>query len=202
MEELTEWAQKERLGVKFQSSLAEIVSRGGLQRVNDQVLLGLGIQFGPMRNKILKAIKRRLVGTRTVRFGDTVIFEPILKKPPKYSQCPWVDVDEMEVRRETAILKAAFRTWRFCATGMDGLEEVSQMQEVFDAWKPKPKAGNCVLQGILWIHLLIPWILHDSPSLASLDIFDAASILFQYKDHDHCSSEGSGDTPSRSQGVS
>ena len=66
MEELTEWAQKEKLGVKFQSSLAEIVSRGGLQRVNDQVLLGLGIQFGPMRNKILKAIKRRLVGTRTV----------------------------------------------------------------------------------------------------------------------------------------
>ena len=86
MEELTEWAQKEKLGVKFQSSLAEIVSRGGLQRVNDQVLLGLGIQFGPMRNKILKAIKRRLVGTRTVRFGETVIFEPILKKPPRYSQ--------------------------------------------------------------------------------------------------------------------
>ena len=62
----------------------------------------------------------------------------------------------------------------FGTTGVDGLEDVSLVQDVFNAWKPKPKAGSCVVGWTLSIHLLIHWVLHDSSFPASRDI--AASI--------------------------
>ena len=176
VKELTEWAQREKLGARFQSGLEEVVKQGGLRRVNDAFLLALGIQLPPMRKKILGAIKRKLIGSRTVRFGEVVQYEPMLKNKPRFSKCPWVDLDEIEVRNDKMTLKAAITTWRFCATGLDGQEETALKENAFNAWKPKPKAGNCVLGRILWIHLLIHGILHDFSSPASRGMFDAASI--------------------------
>ena len=177
VEELTEWAQREKLGTKFVSAIGEVVKNGGLRKVNDKFLLEeLKIRLPPMRRTILNAIKRKLVGNKTVRFGEVEKFEPILINKPKFSKCPWIDLAEIEERNDQATLRAAMRTWRFCATGLDGQEERSLMYDAFNAWKPKPKAGSCVLGWILWIHLLIHWILHDSSSLASRDIFDSAPI--------------------------
>ena len=130
----------------------------------------------PMRRNILNAIKQKLVGNKTVRFGEVEKFEPILHKKPKFSKCPWVDLAEIEESHDKETLQAAMRTWRFCATGLDGQEERSLMDDAFNAWKPKPKAGSCVLGWIFWIHLWMYWILHDSPSPAARDNFDSASI--------------------------
>ena len=113
MKELTEWAQREKLGSRFQSGLEEVVKQGGLRRVNDAFLLALGIQLPPMRKKILGAIKRKLIGSRTVRFGEVLQYEPMLKNKPRFSKCPWVDLDEIEVRNDKMTLKAAITTWRF-----------------------------------------------------------------------------------------
>ena len=95
-----------------------------------------------MRRNILDAIKRKLVGNKQVRFGEVVKFEPILHNKPRFSKCPWVDLADIEGRHDKATSKAAMTTWRFCATGVDGLEETSLMREVFEAWKPKPKPGE------------------------------------------------------------
>ena len=143
MEELTEWATKENLGPKFQSGLVEIIKLGGLRQVNAEFLAEkLNIRLPQLQKKIFEAIKRKLSGKKKVRFGEVVKFEPILTKKPKYTKCAWVDAQEMEDRHEQATLQAAMRTWRFCATGLDGLEEESLTQDVFEAWKPKPKAGS------------------------------------------------------------
>ena len=92
----------------------------------------LGIQLPPMRKKILGAIKRKLIGSRTVRFGEVLKFEPILNQKPRFSKCPWVDLDEIEVRNDKVTLQAAITTWRFCATGLDGQEETSLMENAFN----------------------------------------------------------------------
>ena len=92
----------------------------------------LGIQLPPMRKKILGAIKRKLIGSRTVRFGEVLKFEPILNQKPRFSKCPWVDLDEIEVRNDKVTLQAAITTWRFCATGLDGQEETTLMDNAFN----------------------------------------------------------------------
>ena len=96
-----------------------------------------------MRRNILEAIRRKLAGNKQVRFGEVEKLEPILHKRPKFTKCPWVDLAEIEEGHDKETLQAAMTTWRFCATGVDGLEETSLMREVFKAWKPKPKAGSC-----------------------------------------------------------
>ena len=144
VEELTEWAQREKLGSKFVAAIGEVVRNGGLRKVNDKFLLEkLKIRLLPMRRNILDAIKRKLVGNKQVHFGEVVKFEPILHNRPKFTQCPWVDLAEIEEGHDKETLQAAMRTWRFCATGVDGMEETCLMREVFEAWKPKPKAGSC-----------------------------------------------------------
>ena len=47
------------------------------------------------------------------------------------THCPWVDLAEIEEGHDKETLQAAMTTWRFCATGVDGLEETSLMREVF-----------------------------------------------------------------------
>eukprot|EP00435_Cladocopium_sp_Y103_P033642 s714_g8.t1 len=148
MEELTEWARKEKLGSKFQSKLEQLVRLGGLRVVTDKYLLDLGIMLPALRKKILEAIKRKLIGNRKVRFGEVLKFEPILNKKPS-TKCPWVELDEIEVRHDTATWQAAIRTWRFCATGVDGLEDISLMRDVFNAWKSTPKGIFQKLQDML-----------------------------------------------------
>eukprot|EP00435_Cladocopium_sp_Y103_P076070 s11_g75.t1 len=120
LDELTQWAKTEKLGSKFQSKLEELVRLGGLRIVTDQYLMDLGIVLLAMRMKILDAIRRKLIGNRKVRFGEVLKFEPILNKKPS-TKCPWVELDEIEVRHDTATWQAAIRTWRFCATGVTGL---------------------------------------------------------------------------------
>jgi hypothetical protein len=138
VEELTEWAKREKLGARFQSGLEEVVKQGGLHTVTDTFLSGLGIMLPGMRKKILDAIKRKLVGNKKVRFGEIMKYDPILKKPS--TKCPWVEIDEIEVRHDKETWQAAIRTWRFCTTGLDGLEEISLLRKAFDIWRPKPKA--------------------------------------------------------------
>ncbi|CAL1143164.1 unnamed protein product [Cladocopium goreaui] len=150
VEELTEWARREKLGTKFVSAIGEVVKNGGLRKVNDKFLLEeLNIRLLPMRRTILNAIKRKLVGNKTVRFGEVEKFEPILINKPKFSKCPWIDLAEIEERNDQATLRAAMRTWRFCATGLDGQEERSLMYDAFNAWKPKPKGILEMFQDML-----------------------------------------------------
>ena len=142
VEDLTEWAQREKLGTKFVSAIPEVVQNGGLRKVTDKFLFeDLKIRLTPMRRNILEAIRRKLAGNKQVRFGEVEKLEPILHNRPKFTKCPWVDLAEIEEGHDKETLLAAMTTWRFCATGVDGLEETSLMREVFEAWKPKPKAG-------------------------------------------------------------
>ena len=173
VEELAEWAKREKLGARFQSGLEEVVKQGGLHTVTDTFLSGLGIMLPGMRKKILDSIKRKLVGNKKVRFGEIMKYDPILNKKPS-TKCPWVEIDEIEVRHDKETWQAAIRTWRFCTTGLDGLEEISLLRKAFDTWRPKPKVpgpGMANGQGVLvgmgsrvdsWIevHLLI----HLDPS--------------------------------------
>ena len=132
MEELTEWAQREKLGTKFVSAIPEVVQNGGLRKVTDKFLFeDLKIRLTPMRRNILEAIRRKLAGNKQVRFGEVEKLEPILHKRPKFTKCPWVDLAEIEEGHDKETLQAAMTTWRFCATGVDGLEETSLMREVF-----------------------------------------------------------------------
>ena len=143
MEELTEWAKKEKLGSKFINSLVEIVNRGGLRKVTEEFLENeLLIRLPTLRGTILAAIKLKLTGNKKARFGDVESYEPVLTQPPKFSKCLWMDLADIEERHDKVTLQAALTTWRFCATGIDGKEEDSLKQTVFDAWKPKQKAGN------------------------------------------------------------
>eukprot|EP00435_Cladocopium_sp_Y103_P035539 s765_g9.t1 len=142
LEQLTEWAQKEKLGSRFLSHLEELIKQGGLRKVTDKVLRDLGIMLPALRKKILVAIKRKLVGNQKVRFGEILKFDPILTKIPNRG-CPWLNIDAIEVRHDRDTWQAAIRTWRFCSTGMDGLEEISLLRDVFDAWKATPKARSC-----------------------------------------------------------
>ena len=196
MEELAEWAQRESLGLKFRAGLDTIVARGGLRTVKDEFLQEeLGIRLQVQRKRILDAIKRKLGGKKKVAFGEVVEFEATLAKKPKFTQCIWVDLDEIQAGHDEATLQAAMRTWRFCTSGVDGLEDVSLVQDVFNAWKPKPKAWNCVVGWILSIHLLIHWVFHDSSFPGLRDILDAASIQTPIR----FSSKDFWGTPSRSQ---
>ena len=137
---LKEWAQGERLGARFQSGIEELVKQGGLCTVTDKFLEDLGYRLPAMRNKIMDAIKRKFRGSRKVRFGEIVKHDPILKKRPT-GKCAWTEIDHIEVTHENMALRAAVRTWRFCATGLDGLEEETLMRKAFQAMKPE-KAGS------------------------------------------------------------
>eukprot|EP00435_Cladocopium_sp_Y103_P040774 s765_g11.t1 len=148
LEQLTEWAQKEKLGSRFLSHLEELIKQGGLRKVTDKVLRDLGIMLPALRKKILVAIKRKLVGNQKVRFGEILKFDPILTKIPNRG-CPWLNIDAIEVRHDRDTWQAAIRTWRFCSTGMDGLEEISLLRDVFDAWKATPKGILQMLQDML-----------------------------------------------------
>lgn len=169
MAALTEWAQQEKLGPRFKAGLADLVEQGGLCTTTDQFLLGIGIMLPAMRKKILHACRRKLMGNKRVRFGEVLRFEPILHKKPS-TKCPWVEIDEIEVRHGNLTLQAAIRTWRFCTTGVDGLEEISLLRDAFEIWRPQKKAGYRnrieVRPGVIWIssrvHLEFIWILHDS----------------------------------------
>ncbi|CAL1150446.1 unnamed protein product [Cladocopium goreaui] len=148
VEELAEWAKREKLGARFQSGLEEVVKQGGLHTVTDTFLSGLGIMLPGMRKKILDSIKRKLVGNKKVRFGEIMKYDPILNKKPS-TKCPWVEIDEIEVRHDKETWQAAIRTWRFCTTGLDGLEEISLLRKAFDTWRPKPKGFLRMLQEML-----------------------------------------------------
>lgn len=153
MAALTEWAQREKLGPRFKAGIEDLVKQGGLCTTTDQFLLGLGIMLPAMRKKILEACKRKLIGNKRVRFGEVRKFEPILNKKPS-TKCPWVEIDEIEVRHDKVTLLAAIRTWRFCTTGVDGLEEISLLRDAFEIWRPQKKAGcrNCMEAhpGLIW----------------------------------------------------
>ena len=157
MAALTEWAQQEKLGPRFKAGIADLVKQGGLCTTTDQFLFGIGIMLPAMRKKILHACRRKLMGNKRVRFGEVLRFEPILHKKPS-TKCPWLEIDEIEVR------------WRFCTTGVDGLEEISLLRDAFEIWRPQKKAGYRnrieVRPGVIWIssrvHLESIWILHDS----------------------------------------
>mmetsp|Transcript_54599 Transcript_54599/g.86794 ORF Transcript_54599/g.86794 Transcript_54599/m.86794 type:complete len:222 (-) Transcript_54599:103-768(-) len=150
VEELTEWAKKEKLGSKFINSLVEIVNRGGLRKVTEEFLENeLLIRLPTLRGTILAAIKLKLTGNKKARFGDVESYEPVLTQPPKFSKCLWMDLADIEERHDKVTLQAALTTWRFCATGIDGKEEDSLKQTVFDAWKPKQKGIFEMFQDLL-----------------------------------------------------
>ena len=116
-----------------------------------------------MRKKIMEAIKTKFRGNRKVRFGQIVKYEPILKKRPN-GKCPWTEIDHIEVTHDNMALRAAVRTWRFCTTGFDGLEEEALMRKAFQAMKPE-KAGNWVVPSHMfqtfWCGSIgFFWILH------------------------------------------
>ena len=193
MAALTEWAQQEKLGPRFKAGIEDLVKQGGLWSVVVQrppllyqifysgfkpgaqllllgiIELGIGIMLPAMRKKILHACRRKLMGNKRVRFGEVLRFEPILHKKPS-TKCPWLEIDEIEVRHDNLTLQAAIRTWRFCTTGVDGLEEISLLRDAFEIWRPQKKAGYRnrieVRPGVIWIssrvHLEFIWILHDS----------------------------------------
>lgn len=108
-------------------------------------------------------------GQQTSALRRVLRFEPILHKKPS-TKCPWLEIDEIEVRHDNLTLQAAIRTWRFCTTGVDGLEEISLLRDAFEIWRPQKKAGYRnrieVRPGVIWIssrvHLEFIWILHDS----------------------------------------
>ena len=140
---LSEWAQREKLGARFESGIEALVKQGGLCTTTDKFLEELGYRLPAMRKKIMEAIKTKFRGNRKVRFGQIVKYEPILKKRPN-GKCPWTEIDHIEVTHDNMALRAAVRTWRFCATGFDGLEEEALMRKAFQAMKPE-KAGNWVV---------------------------------------------------------
>ena len=108
--------------------------------VNDDYLKEKGIMLPGMRKKILEACRRRLAGSREVRFEVQVDrYEPILKNYPRRGSC-WNCIDDLEVKTDKRKLLAAVRTWRFCTTGIDGLEEIHLLRTAFEGWRPK-KAG-------------------------------------------------------------
>eukprot|EP00438_Fugacium_kawagutii_P032864 Skav216123 [mRNA] locus=scaffold1946:242365:242742:+ [translate_table: standard] len=91
-----------------------------------------------MRTKILEACECKLGGVKKrTRFGETLWFDPVLKKRPT-GKCPWTEVDHIETRYDKDTYRAAFRTWRFCTTGADGLEEEQLLRDAFDSW-PQPQ---------------------------------------------------------------
>jgi selenocysteine lyase/cysteine desulfurase len=160
---LTEWAQREKLGARFESGIEALVKQGGLCTTTDKFLEELGYRLPAMRKKIMEAIKTKFRGNRKVRFGQIVKHEPILKKRPN-GKCPWTEIDHIEVTHDNMALRAAVRTWRFCATGFDGLEEEALMRKAFQAMKPE-KAGNWVVPSHMfqtfWCGSIgFFWILH------------------------------------------
>lgn len=145
---LNEWAQREKLGPRFRAGIEDLVKQGGLCTLTDTFLQGLGIMLPAMRKKILEACKRKLIGNKRVRFGEVRKFDPILNKKPS-TKCPWLEIDEIEVRHDNETLQAAIRTWRFCATGVDGLEEISLLRDAFEIWRPQKKGLWKMLQDLV-----------------------------------------------------
>lgn len=145
---LNEWAQREKLGPRFRAGIEDLVKQGGLCTLTDTFLQGLGIMLPAMRKKILEACKRKLIGNKRVRFGEVRKFDPILNKKPS-TKCPWLEIDEIEVRHDNETLQTAIRTWRFCATGVDGLEEISLLRDAFEIWRPQKKGLWKMLQDLV-----------------------------------------------------
>jgi hypothetical protein len=133
--QLTEWSQREKLGARFESGIEALVQQGGLCTTTDKFLEELGYR--------LPAIGRRSWPN---------------------GKCPWTEIDHIEVTHDNMALRAAVRTWRFCTTGFDGLEEEALMRKAFQAMKPE-KAGNWVVPSHMfqtfWCGSIgFFWILH------------------------------------------
>ena len=116
---LTEWAQREKLGARFESGIEALVKQGGLCTTTDKFLEELGYRLPAMRKKIMEAIKTKFRGNRKVRFGQIVKYEPILKKRPN-GKCPWTEIDHnwgdtrqhgAEGRRENMALLCHWVRW-------------------------------------------------------------------------------------------
>eukprot|EP00438_Fugacium_kawagutii_P015796 Skav230684 [mRNA] locus=scaffold2202:105575:105952:- [translate_table: standard] len=91
-----------------------------------------------MRVKILEACECKLGGVKKkTRFGETVWFDPVLNKRPT-GKCVWTEMDYVETKYDKATYRAAFTTWRFCTTGVDGLEEEQLLRDTFDSWRSVP----------------------------------------------------------------
>eukprot|EP00438_Fugacium_kawagutii_P016922 Skav236279 [mRNA] locus=scaffold2289:185842:186414:+ [translate_table: standard] len=136
--ELSEWAAKEKLSSRFKEELSNIVQKGGLQIVTDKYLQDIGIMMYPMRVKILQACEIKLGGCKKrVRFGAVERFDPILSTRPS-GKCVWSGIRRSEKQLNKAAVSAAFKTWRFCATGVDGEEDAALVQDSFEAWRSKP----------------------------------------------------------------
>eukprot|EP00438_Fugacium_kawagutii_P012689 Skav222693 [mRNA] locus=scaffold402:55957:56322:+ [translate_table: standard] len=91
-----------------------------------------------MRVKILDAYRCKLGGVKKkTRFGETLWFDPVLKKRPT-GKCAWTEIDHIETGYDKETYRAAFRTWRFSATGVDGLEEGQLLRDAFDSWRSAP----------------------------------------------------------------
>lgn len=135
---LREWAVREKLGGRFKEELPNILQQGGLKIVTDQYLQGIGIVLSPARVKILQACEVKLgVRKKTVRFGAVERFDPTLSTRP-HGKPVWSGIGQMEKKGDKAACAAAFKTWRFVATGVDGEEETALLQDSFQAWKSKP----------------------------------------------------------------
>eukprot|EP00438_Fugacium_kawagutii_P009858 Skav229355 [mRNA] locus=scaffold3209:21972:27400:- [translate_table: standard] len=91
-----------------------------------------------MRVKILQACEIKLGGCKKrVRFGAVERFDPILSTRPS-GKCVWSGIRQSEKQLNKAAVSAAFKTWRFCATGVDGEEDAALVQDSFEAWRSKP----------------------------------------------------------------
>eukprot|EP00435_Cladocopium_sp_Y103_P039515 s1177_g10.t1 len=140
---LTEWAQREKLGYRFVAGIEDL--RFGQH--HRQISAGTCYCGPSHEGENFVAIKRKLEANKKLRFGEVEKFDPILKKKPS-TKCPWTEID---VTHDTMTLRAAVRTWRFCTTGLDGLEEETVMRNAFEAMKPE-KAGIWVLCSAPYIY--------------------------------------------------
>ena len=167
VEELTEWAVKERLGARFKGAIPEIVQMGGLHILNNAVLVDLGIALPALRIKVMESVRTKLAGCRQIRWGQIEYFDSILRKKPSL-KCPWCEIDEIEVRHDKMALKAAVTTWKFMTTGFDGLERESLMRKAFDAMRPKRQA-----RGVDICRAMTHPVCHShSPSKTLVILFD------------------------------
>eukprot|EP00438_Fugacium_kawagutii_P014046 Skav204153 [mRNA] locus=scaffold903:250283:250858:+ [translate_table: standard] len=137
--ELTAWATEEMLSFRFKANIPDIVERGGLATVTDEYLKAIGIQLLLPRTKILDACKRKVMGCpKKTRFGRAQFYDPVLEKRP-HGKNVWQTLAGMEKAHNKETYRAAFRTWRFCATGLDGSEDAELIQDTFQSWKEQPE---------------------------------------------------------------
>eukprot|EP00438_Fugacium_kawagutii_P014039 Skav204146 [mRNA] locus=scaffold903:102043:102420:+ [translate_table: standard] len=91
-----------------------------------------------MRTKIIEACQRKLSGNlKKTRFGGVEMYDPVLTTRPS-GKNPWKDLGDLEKSQDKDTYRAAFRTWRFCATGVDGLEEDELIRDSFESWRQLP----------------------------------------------------------------